>query len=382
MSDLPGSLRVEEHTAQLDSEKSREFQSDFKEGRIDVLSCSTTFELGVDLGDLDTVFLRNVPPESFNYDQRVGRSGRRPGSAGFAVTFCKRGPHDLYHYLNPLNMISGKVKPPVLTLNNDKIILRHLTAVALSEFFRTNAERFGSLRLFLGDMNAGHAAEDLRRFLLQNKTRLEELFNSILPNDHFLRTRIGFFDGSWISNIAGTNSKLAFAESESISDFRSVMEYESQMAAEKNFDAAKWAHARAVTIEEERVLNFLSRKTVIPKYGFPVDVVELDTHRISQKSAASADVSFTRDLSIAISEFAPSAKLIANKKEWQSIGLKKIVDKELPLKHYWRCVRHNAFVQWSHPEPTREKPCSCAVPGKYYIPEFGFVTSKERPERT
>jgi hypothetical protein len=74
---LPGSLRVEEHTAQLDKEKAREFQREFREGKINILSCSTTFELGVDLGDLDTIFLRNVPPEAFNYAQRVGRSGRR-----------------------------------------------------------------------------------------------------------------------------------------------------------------------------------------------------------------------------------------------------------------------------------------------------------------
>ncbi|MGQ9648463.1 MAG: helicase-related protein, partial [Thermodesulfobacteriota bacterium] len=86
--DLPGSLRVEEHTAQLDKEKAREFQREFREGKINVLSCSTTFELGVDLGDLDTIFLRNVPPEAFNYAQRVGRAGRRNSYPGFAITYC------------------------------------------------------------------------------------------------------------------------------------------------------------------------------------------------------------------------------------------------------------------------------------------------------
>ncbi|MEG3066459.1 MAG: hypothetical protein RQM89_11270 [Acetomicrobium sp.] len=61
-------------------EKAREFQREFKKGNIHVLSCSTTFELGVDLGDLDTIFLRAVPPEAFNYAQRVGEG--QGGEAG------------------------------------------------------------------------------------------------------------------------------------------------------------------------------------------------------------------------------------------------------------------------------------------------------------
>src|SRR5262249_18449986 len=132
--DLPGTLRVEEHTAQLDHEKARELQREFKEGKIHVLSCSTTFELGVDLGDLDTIFLRNVPPEAFNYAQRVGRAGRRSGHPGFAITYCRRGPHDLYHFSEPERMLSGRVRPPALSLRNEKIITRHIAATVLSAF--------------------------------------------------------------------------------------------------------------------------------------------------------------------------------------------------------------------------------------------------------
>src|SRR5208282_1822298 len=108
--------------------KAREFQREFRDGKIHVLSCSTTFELGVDLGDLDTVFLRNVPPEAFNYAQRVGRSGRRRGYPGFALTYCRRNSHDLYHFVEPERILSGKVRPPALSLQNEKIITRHIVA--------------------------------------------------------------------------------------------------------------------------------------------------------------------------------------------------------------------------------------------------------------
>jgi hypothetical protein len=89
--DLPGLLRVEEHTAQLATDKAARFQRDFRTGKIQVLSCSTTFELGVDLGDLDTVFCER-PSGVVQHVQRVGRAGRRRDSVGFAVTYCDGPP--------------------------------------------------------------------------------------------------------------------------------------------------------------------------------------------------------------------------------------------------------------------------------------------------
>ena len=130
--DLPPQLRAEEHTAQVAPEQARRLQEEFKDGRIQLLSSSTTFEVGVSLGDLDAVFLRNVPPEPFNYVQRVGRAGRGE-RAGLAVTYCRRNPHDLHHYEDPAaSMIQGDVDPPRLHLSNDRIVLRHMAAAVLS----------------------------------------------------------------------------------------------------------------------------------------------------------------------------------------------------------------------------------------------------------
>lgn len=90
------------------------------------------------------------------------------------------------------------------------------------------------------------------------------------------------------------------------------------------------------------MLSFLSRNVVIPKYGFPVDVVELDTQR-TQQGQETFQVSLQRDLSIAISEFAPTAKLIANKKVWASYGLKRVAEKEWDRWWYARGAIHNRF---------------------------------------
>ncbi len=379
--ELPGSLRVEEHTAQLDKETARQYQREFREGKIHVLSCSTTFELGVDLGNLDTVFLRNVPPEAFNYAQRVGRSGRRSGCPGFAITYCKRGPHDLYHFAEPQRMLTGNVQAPVITLCNERIVTRHIAAVALSSYFRAYAERFAKAEGLFVDLSAPRGVADFKAFLVNNRSAIEETIRGVLPKE--MATQFALADGSWIEKITGENSRFALAEAEVSSDFRNVKELERVSALQgtrEGYRTAEWANARAKTISEDPTLSFLSRKAVIPKYGFPVDVVELDTQR-TQQSQESFEVSLQRDLSIAISEFAPTSKLVANKKEWTSYGLKKVAGREWRRMVYARCPTHNVFIQWKHGEPEPTLPCGDRLrPHKYVIPEFGFVTDREKPK--
>jgi hypothetical protein len=376
--DLPGSLRVEEHTAQLDHEKAREFQREFKSGRIHVLSCSTTFELGVDLGDLDTIFLRNVPPEAFNYAQRVGRAGRRSGYPGFAITYCRRGPHDLYHFSEPQRMLSGRVRPPTLSLQNEKIITRHIAATALSHFFRTFPNRFKTVEKLSRDLEHPSGVTDFQALLHEHRAELGESLCAIVPSD--MITRIGLADGSWIAKVTGDDSRFSLAEAEVSSDYRTVKNLEVTAAGKGDYDTAKWAKARAKTIAEEDVLSFLSRKAVIPKYGFPVDVVELDTQRTQQNQEA-FEVLLQRDLSIAISEFAPTSKLVANKKVWTSYGLKRVAEKEWPRKFYKRCARHNVFYQWERGQPEPTTPCGDRLMvSEYVIPRFGFLTDRDKPK--
>ncbi|MHA1845103.1 MAG: DEAD/DEAH box helicase [Promethearchaeota archaeon] len=383
---LPGLLRVEEHTAQLSSEKAREYQDLFKKGIINVLSSSTTFELGVDLGNLDTVFLRNIPPEAFNYAQRVGRAGRRSGYPGFAISYCRRNPHDLYHFENPIRIIKGEIKPPILTIKNEKIILRHLIAFTLSRFFNNFPERFydndgkSKIKQLMKDMSNPCFTEDFKTFLINNKDYFETAFKVLLPDDVYLS--LGIKSGDWIEKILDDNSRIKLIELELSDDYKNVLKFKQESADREKFDDAKWAKRRAKTIEEENVLSFLSRKAVIPKYGFPVDVVELDTHKTKIVNSESTSIFLQRELSVAISEFAPTNKIIANKKLWESYGIKKVTEKELPCKFYRKCNRHNFFISWNKGEeaPTL-KCCDNVIEGrKYLIPEFGFVTERRKPK--
>ena len=365
--DLPAALRSEEHTAQIDSDEARERQDRFKEGKIHLLSSSTTFEVGVDLGDLETVFLRNVPPEPFNYIQRVGRAGRR-GAPGLAVTYCRRNPHDLYHYEKPdERVIKGTVRPPRLQMTNEKIILRHMVAAVLSEFFRKNPERFKKVEDFVGDWKDPRAASDLERFC-RNSGALMESLRRIVPKN--MHVRVGLDSAAWIEKITGTESRVSLVEAEVCSDFRQIGELIEKLKERDEYKHLYPLKKREDTIASERALEFLSRKAVIPKYGFPVDVVELE---VRYENVGSSGVSLQRDLSQAIAEYAPGGKVVANKREWKSCGVKTVTGKAWAVRHY-HYENAQSFMQWN--ENDSKKPPS--VNSKYLIPEFGFVTPLSR----
>ena len=377
---LPAIMRSEEHTAQLSSDEAQERQQEFAKGNIHVLSSSTTFEVGVDLGDLDVAFMRNVPPEAFNYAQRAGRAGRRD-IPGVAVTYCRRNPHDLYHFADPVSRIlKGEIHPPMLNLKNPKIIARHMTATALSHFFREHPDRFNRVdHLFGGDVGLPRAVSDFKAHCKRHAAGLRESLLGIVPDDADMVENMGLLDSRWIDLIAGKKSRFAEAEDETKSDYVAMRDAVDKFSRAEEFGKAARAKRRAKTIAEDWGISFLSRKAVIPKYGFPVDVVELDTGRAT---AESSKVELQRDLALAISEFAPGCKLVANKKEWSSAGVKKVErqGREWEIMSYRRCSNCNSFEHWQYREgaDTARPPCcsnpDTGRPRRYLIPRFGFVS--------
>ena len=371
---LPPILHAEEHTAQIASDEARRRQERFKRGDIHLLSSSTTFEVGVDLGDLEAVLVRNVPPEPFNYTQRVGRAGRRE-TPGLAVTYCRRNPHDLYHYENPVKRILDRVvQAPRLQVTNTKIVIRHMAAAALSAFFREtgNAARFTSVREFIGDWHEPDAVFELRNFCRGN-TAVQSALSDIVPES--MHEDTGLTSDGWIELIAGQESRLAEVELEVCADHRAMQEAKEILIRDQPKGwTTKVGHIerRLKTIAEEQTLSFLSRKAAIPKYGFPVDVVELDTR--SGQARESTGVALQRDLSQAIAEYAPGGKVIANKREWESVGVKMVPGKALHTPYYQYDDARN-FVQRAESEPR--------PPGmrQYLIPQFGFVTALFQPPK-
>ena len=126
-------LRGAEHTAQVSYEHRTARETDFREGQLPVLFCSPTMELGVDIADLNTVNLRNMPPTPANYAQRSGRAGRG-GQPALVFSYCTTGSsHDQYFFKRPERMVAGAVSPPRLDLSNEDLIRAHVQAIWLAE---------------------------------------------------------------------------------------------------------------------------------------------------------------------------------------------------------------------------------------------------------
>ncbi len=127
--------RVEsrEHTAQVFADTRVQREKDFREGKLSVLYCSPTMELGVDISTLNVVLLRNVPPTPANYAQRSGRAGRS-GQPALIITYCAaRSLHDQYFFQEPSRMVSGVVTVPTMDLANEDLVKSHIHAIWLAE---------------------------------------------------------------------------------------------------------------------------------------------------------------------------------------------------------------------------------------------------------
>lgn len=377
----PIKMDAQEHTAQLTSEAAADLQMRFMTGEVNVLSCSTTFEMGVDVGELEAVFMRNVPPSAANYVQRAGRAGRRASSTAFALTFAQRRSHDLTHFRDPLRMVSGEIKAPYFEIANEKIVRRHVYATALAAFWKQQPETFGNVDIFFFQ-SAPNGIEQLREFLAQRRTSLQHSLQRIVPNE--LHQTLDIDGWGWVPGLLDEEEGvLTKAGERVITDVKQLMEARDRLIQQNR--PSDYILRVARTMREKDIISYFSSQNVIPKYGFPVDVVSL---QILHHAEEAKRLELDRDLRIALSEYAPSSQVVAGGKLWTSRYLKRLPDRGWVRYNYAVCDRCRRYQRSLADTGTRLTVCqSCGEPlsgrnqGTFIVPEFGFMTAVKAPEK-
>lgn len=386
-------MRVKEHTAQLDRETAYEYQKQFQQKQIDVLSCSTTFEMGVDVGTLETVFMRNMPPSPANYAQRAGRAGRSKETAAYAITFCNKSSHDFTFFKNPGDMINGKILPPKFVIENEKIAIRHVYASAFGFFWRQYPQYFNKA----ADMAEvqGHEVRGIdcfKRFIQSKPEDLKEYLRRFLPRRLVERFDIDRF--GWIDGLVGEEGVLTKAVE--IYEYEvGILEEAREYARMKDLRVDGMS-ARLRVYRNEKVLPFLSRRNVLPKYGFPVDTVEMMA--IDRTGSGNLGIQLQRDLSMAISEYAPGSQVVANGRLLTSRYIRKIPRMSWKMFDYVQCKCNTLNIAPNTGNPAESTLTVCSQCGSslghyirtFLIPEFGFETDGNcdekpgltKPERT
>jgi len=386
---IPVRMIAKEHTAQLTQEAAAKVQEDFVKGKINLISSSTTFELGVNVGELESVFMRNLPPNPANYVQRAGRAGRKTGTAAVAVTFCQRRPHDLSFYQKTDNFVNGIIKPPRIDVMNKKIVMRHLFSVICAAFWKQYPSTFKTVGAFFFDENEGKidAIEKFSEFLESNELSLQLALERISPDGLFEKD---FFE-KWViasqlisedpSPEFGRLSKVAAGIRE---DIRLLEERRQELRNENDDRGAARITGVIDTLKGRPTIEHLSSHNILPKYGFPVDVVSLE---ILYRANIAKNLDLSRDLSIALSEYAPGSKVVAGGKVWESRYIKKNPKTNAIIKKVYSicktCNIYQSEILETNPDLSICPSCNTRISpnhmGIIYMPRYGFVASIDPP---
>jgi hypothetical protein len=337
--DIPMALIAAEHTAQLNAPQSEDVFSKAEENEllfqdvdidwssaagdrtaIDVLSSTTTMEVGIDIGALSGVALRNMPPSRANYQQRAGRAGRRGNAVATVVAFGSADSHDEHYFTQPKEMISGKVVDPKLTLDNPDIVKRHVRAYLLQAYHQVRLPVFdpeadpdlfsvlGSVEEFK-TIGAPLNVHDFRNWLVENEAQLRDRVASWIPAELVSEFRKSLLDGMIADCVSAVESAIA---SDSLGGDK-FEKREDDDAGDEQSEAPDEVGEEAPPdkVLTGTLLDRLLYKGVLPRYAFPTDVATFNVFDIERSTEYRPVMRFapSQGLPVALSQYAPGKQV-------------------------------------------------------------------------
>lgn len=405
-------LWAEEHSAQLSSTENRRLQSLFAEGKRNILSATTTLEVGIDIGGLSGVLMANIPPNKANYIQRSGRAGRRNDGSSIVLTYAKARHFDQNSYENFNFYLKKPLRKLTISLEKEKIASRHFNSLLLSLFY-TSAFEDNNQKLFNSFKKMGHfLGLDALPLYATNVTNKEF---TIEKDTQSIFKRLSVYLTELDTEEIKSQLDVVF-ERTPINDYDRYKELfikqikEVSKAYEKEIQSYidDW-NAASVTTQRnairynlkqklnESLIQVFANEQILPKYGFPIDVKSLQV--ISGYTNKEAKpFSFERSGILALSEYAPGSKILAGGRTVVSRGISKHfsgsnLDEAFGERGmYYFCQNGHFFKSTKqHVDECAVKSCGARVgnPNQYLIPEHGFITAAseeitfklKRPER-
>lgn len=375
-----------EHTAQIPHDVRLNLESDFKGGaedsKVNVLACSPTLEMGIDVGGLDAVVLRNVPPRPDNYAQRGGRAGRR-SRVGLVVGYARSTPHDQYFYDQPEEMISGEVPAPASSLGNRDVLLRHIQAIAFGAAEPGLAGKMVEYVSPKGELKV-EAIDNLVNAVMAQTGHALEIASKAFGKEIF--EEAGFTEEELRSHMEGLPDRIRRVfqtTARQVQELRqSLNVYYEELKGQRDASHAGRLVSRLLGIQSEndrfRVeaddrsagypLRRFAEFGILPGYEFPTEPATL---RLLGEEHEEDTLSVNRQFGIG--QFQPDANVYARRKRWKVIGLDTASpwnpQTDGPTRRYRVCAKCDMRFDAGHPRCPR---CKDDSPGKSYrAHEFG-----------
>lgn len=345
-------LRSAEHSAQQPPKRLRRYEAEFKAGRINVLNCSTTMEMGVDIGSVSAVTMTNVPPAIANYRQRVGRAGRRGQSLATALTYTRDTPLDRATFLDPIDYLQTRVEAPKVSLDSRRIVQRHVNAYLLARWFAlSKGEALKSeAGAFFGCPHSSGVARQKNApiSVLLDWLKMPSTEESVASALEVITRNSALAWDKKLLEAAATAFELA--ESGFVAEWTALQ----SQAATLGRDAAKSSVAAQLKrMCREYLLGELADRGVLPGHGFPTAVVPfVHTDKDEDDFLGDQENRFrrrsypTRNLDIAIRDYAPGAEVVVDGLVYRSAGVtlnwKRPADEDSVneiqnIEWHWRC---------------------------------------------
>lgn len=317
-----------EHSAQINRKTLSQREKDFNEGRLNILSCSTTMEMGVDIGGISEVVMNNVPPQSANYLQRAGRAGRRAETKCLAFTFCPASPIGIATWQNPTAPITGKTDMPLLKMDSGILIQRHINAFFFYAFAQEH--NFTNEKQPKGELRVDSQVQDL--FPTPGEAENQDCYDEFCT---FLNELISEkqqdsgdkknWEALYKQLVEGTykeNSSISDAAEATKASLEQLKEaYTKQIEAligvkgnANRSNRQKALEYQIKNLKEKNLLAYLAEQNFLPSAGLPTGLVECQLGEQKSEEDSYRPISVTRHLSRSILEFAPGTQLVCN--EW------------------------------------------------------------------